>query len=152
MDRRRSPAEVETRAETTSSATCTCSECAICAILAKVELVSRGLNRNLEQRDAKGSIILRGARQLGTVKGRGSDRPCNVVAHETKAGNPCICLHDTTQCTLGILGHRISLIQDDYLIRWARVSFPIRCHDLCPGRLPGKVLDFLSDNADSTLI
>jgi hypothetical protein len=68
IDRRRSPAEVETRAEMTSSVTCTRSESAICASLAEVEPVSRGLNLNLEQRDAKGSIILRGARQPEVVK------------------------------------------------------------------------------------
>jgi len=62
MDRRRSPAEVETRADMTSSAICTFSESAICESLAEVELVSRGLNLNLEQRDAKGSMILRGTR------------------------------------------------------------------------------------------
>lgn len=152
MDRRRSPVEVETRAEITSSVTCTCSESAIFASLAEVELVSRGLNLNLEQRDAKGSMILRGAHQLRTVKWRRSNGPCNVVAHKTKAGNPCICLHDTTQGTLSILGHGISLIEDDYLIRWARVGFPIRCHDLCPGCLPSKVLNFLPDNTDSTFI
>lgn len=59
MDRRRSPAEVETRAETTSSVTVICSEFAICLSLKEVEFVSRGLNLNLEQRDAKGSMILR---------------------------------------------------------------------------------------------
>jgi len=58
MDRRRSPAEVETSAEMTSLVARTCSESAICASLVEVELVSRGLNLNLEQRDAKGSIIL----------------------------------------------------------------------------------------------
>lgn len=58
MDRRRSPEEVETRAETALSVTCTFSESAICASLAEVELVSRGLNLNLEHRDARGSMIL----------------------------------------------------------------------------------------------
>ena len=67
MDRRRSPAEVETSAEMTSSVTCTRSESAICASLAEVELVSRGLNLNLEHRDAKGSIILRVTHQLETT-------------------------------------------------------------------------------------
>lgn len=60
MDRRRSPAEVNTRVEMTSSVTCTCSESAICRSLDEVEFVSRGLNLNLEQRDARGSMILQG--------------------------------------------------------------------------------------------
>ena len=68
IDRRRSPAEVKTRAEMTSSTTGTCSESAICANLAEVELVSRGLNLNFEQRDAKGSMILGRAHQLESVK------------------------------------------------------------------------------------
>ena len=152
IDRRRSPAEVETRAEITSSATCTCSERAICASLAEVEFVSRGLNLNLEQRDAKGSMILRETHQPETLERWLLNRPRNVVAHETKASNSCVRLHDTTQGTLGVLGHRISLIQNNYLIRWARVGFPIGCHSLCPGCLSSKVLDFLSDDADPTLV
>jgi len=152
MDRRRSPAEVETRAEMTSSATCTCSEIAICASLAEVEPVSRGLNLNFEQRDANGSMILRGIHQPDTLKQWHLNRPCDVVAHETKSSNSCICLHDTTQGTLGILGHGVSLIQYDYLIRWTRVCFPIRCDGLCPGCLSSKVLDFLSDNTNSALV
>lgn len=152
MDRRRSPAEVETSAEMTSSVTCTCSESAICASLVEVELVSRGLNLNLEQRDAKGSIILRVTRQSKTVKQWIVNRPRNVVAYKTKASDSCICLHDTTQGTLSILGHRISLIQYDYFVRWTRVGFPIGCHGLCSGCLSGKVLDFLSDDADSTFV
>lgn len=152
IDRRRSPAEVETRAEMTCSVTCTCSESAICASLAEVELISRGLNLNLEQREAKGSMILRGPRQPDVAKQWGRSKPRNVIAHETKASNSCICLHDATQGTLGVLGHRIGLIQNNYLVRWTRVGFPVRCHTLCPGRLTSKVLDFLPDDANSTLV
>ena len=153
MERRRSPAEVETSTEITSSVTCTRSDCAICASLAEVEPVSRGLNLNLEQRDAKGSIILKEIRQPDAVNRQWRlNRPRNVVTHQTKAGNSRICLHDTTQGALGILGHRISLVQYDYLIRWTRVGFPIRCCGLRPGCLSSKVLDLFSDDADSTLV
>ena len=82
----------------------------------------------------------------------GLNRPRNVVAHETKASDSRVCLHDTTQGSLSILGHRISLIQYNYFIGWTRVGFPIRRHSLFPGRLSSKVLDFLSDYADPTLI
>jgi hypothetical protein len=152
MDRRRSPAEVETRAEMTSSLTCTFSESAIWVSLAEVELVSRGLNLNLEQRDAKGSMILANTCQLEVLKQWGLNGPRNVIAHETEAGNSRICLHDTAQGTLGILSHRISLVEDNYFVGWTRVGFSVRRNSLRAGCLPSKVLDFLPNDADPALV
>lgn len=152
MERRRSPAEVATSTEITSSVTCTRSESAICASLAEVEPVSRGLNLNLEQRDAKGSIILREMDQLDAVKWWRLNRPRNVVTHQAKAGDSCVRLHDTTQGALSILGHGISLVQYDYFIRWTGIGFPIRCYNLCAWSLSSKVLDLLSNDANSTLV
>ena len=80
------------------------------------------------------------------------DRPRNIVTHKTEAGDSCIRLHDTTQGTLSVLGHGVGLIQYDYLIRWTRVGFPIRCNGLCPGCLPSEILDFFSDDANSALV
>lgn len=153
MERRRSPAEVETSTEITSSVTCTRSESAICASLAEVEPVSRGLNLNLEQRDAKGSIILQEMDQPDAVKlQRGINIPRNVVAHQAKAGDSCVCFHDATQGALSILGHGISFVQYDYFIRWTGIGFPIRCYDLCAWSLSSKVLDLLSDYTNSTFV
>jgi hypothetical protein len=66
--RRRSPAEVEMSVEMTAlspsseleSRLCrgTRSALAICMRRAEVEVESRGVKRNLEQREARGSIIL----------------------------------------------------------------------------------------------
>lgn len=62
IERRRSPCEVLMSAETTASETSMFSARAIVASLLVVELESRGLKRNLEQREARGSIILRKTR------------------------------------------------------------------------------------------
>lgn len=57
--RRRSPWEVLMRAEITVSDTGTFSAFAISVRRAEVDVGSRGLKRNLEHRDARGSMILR---------------------------------------------------------------------------------------------
>jgi hypothetical protein len=59
MDRRRSPAEVLISVEMTSGLIGTCSVAAMYESREDVEEASRGVNRNLEQRDARGSMILR---------------------------------------------------------------------------------------------
>ena len=58
MARRRSPEDVEMRADITSCFTGTCSTRAICSRRCLADEESRGLKRNFEQRDASGSMIL----------------------------------------------------------------------------------------------
>ena len=58
MARRRSPLDVEISAERTGGETVMCSLLAICWRRADEDVMSRGLKRNLEQRDASGSMIL----------------------------------------------------------------------------------------------
>ena len=60
MARRRSPCEVAMRASMASGEMGTFSAEAICARRVEVEIESRGLKRNLEHREARGSMILRG--------------------------------------------------------------------------------------------
>ena len=58
MARRRSPEDVEMRAEMTGSFTGTFSMVAMCSRRSLADEVSRGLKRNFEHRDARGSMIL----------------------------------------------------------------------------------------------
>jgi len=58
MARRRSPEDVEIRAEMTAGFTGTCSTAAMCSRRSLVDELSRGLKRNFEHRDARGSMIL----------------------------------------------------------------------------------------------
>ena len=95
------------RAATTASETSMFSARAIVASLFVVELESRGLKRNLEQREASGSIILRIMRHLSRI-GEGlerEDEPCHVVADEAEAGDAGVGFHDSAEGGLGVLGH-----------------------------------------------
>lgn len=58
IDRRRSPCEVAMSVSRTSELRSTFSEDAMYASRAEVDAVSRGLKRNLEHREARGSMIL----------------------------------------------------------------------------------------------
>lgn len=58
IDRRRSPLEVSISVATTSGVTSTCSAEAMCMSRDDVDVESRGVNRNFEQREASGSIML----------------------------------------------------------------------------------------------
>lgn len=57
--RRRSPEEVDIKASMTPASTLMCSASAMYARRDVEEVESSGVKRNLEQRDARGSIILR---------------------------------------------------------------------------------------------
>jgi hypothetical protein len=80
MARRRSPEDVEIRAEITSSLAGTCSTRAICSRRSLAEEESRGLKRNFEHRDASGSMILGGGFRSKGVVG-GISVPRHVVAN-----------------------------------------------------------------------
>ena len=58
IDRRRSPLEASIRVATTSGVTSTCSAVAMCMSRDDVDDESSGVNRNFEQREARGSIML----------------------------------------------------------------------------------------------
>ena len=58
MERRRSPDEVEISVEMTEGSRMMCSAVAIWNSRAEVDAESSGVKRNLEHRDARGSIIL----------------------------------------------------------------------------------------------
>jgi hypothetical protein len=58
MERRRSPEEVEMSVEMTEGSRGMCSAVAIWDRRAEVEVESSGVKRNLEHREARGSIIL----------------------------------------------------------------------------------------------
>jgi hypothetical protein len=80
MARRRSPEDVEIRAEMTVSFTGTCSTVAMCSRRSLADELSRGLKRNFEHRDASGSMILDanvGRKHIA----RRTGVPCHVVAH-----------------------------------------------------------------------
>lgn len=61
IDRRRSPLEVSISVVTTSGVTLTCSSVATCMSRDDVDDESRGVNRNFEQREASGSMMLNDA-------------------------------------------------------------------------------------------
>jgi hypothetical protein len=69
MERRRSPEEVEISVEMTEGSRGICSAVAIWERRAKVEVGSSGVKRNLEHREARGSIIL----SLDNQKSRASE-------------------------------------------------------------------------------
>ncbi len=58
MARRRSPEEARIRASTTEGSTVMCSEVAMYISRLDDDWLSKEVKRNLEQRDARGSIIL----------------------------------------------------------------------------------------------
>lgn len=90
--------------------------------------------------------------EFGTARCKGFDDSGDVVANEAESGYPCICFHYTAECTLGVLGHRVGFVENDNFVRWTRICFPIRGDGLCSGCLASKVLDFLPNDADSTLV
>ena len=63
----------------------------------EVEMLSRGLKRNLEQREARGSMILC-SQVFNILRSAGVDghAPRNVVTHETKPCYTSIVLHYST--------------------------------------------------------
>lgn len=68
IDRRRSPLEVSISVATTSGVMLTCSAVAMCMSRDDVDDESRGVNRNFEQREASGSMMLNDA--VSEVLGR----------------------------------------------------------------------------------
>lgn len=80
MARRRSPEDVEMRAEMTALFTGTCSTVAMCSRRSLADEESRGLKRNFEHRDARGSMILGAGIEPEQIV-RGAGVPCNVVAY-----------------------------------------------------------------------
>ena len=91
---------------------------------------SSGLNRNLEQREARGSMILfvvivhvMSPRVLSILPRLCS--PGHIVADETKSSDLRVRLHDPPQRALGVLGHRVGFVQDDQLERGLRVDLAI---------------------------
>ena len=92
--RRRSPPETVINASTTEAVTGTRSHSAMCCRRAADEELSRGLKRNLEHREASGSMILRdcqNTRPRDTVE---SPSPGHIIAHQTEPCNASICLHN----------------------------------------------------------
>ena len=78
--------------------------------------------------------------------------PSDIIANKTESRYARVCLHDSSQCTLRILGHRIGFIKNDDFVRRTWVCFSVRCDGLCTGCLACKIFDFFADNGDSSLI
>jgi hypothetical protein len=89
--RRRSPEETVIKAEITSGSTAMFSRVAMCESRAAVEAASRGVKRNLEQRDARGSMILGKPRSKSEYKAHiAEELPSHIIANETESCNPGI--------------------------------------------------------------
>ena len=104
----------------TPSSILTFSASAIISTRCIVLVESSGLNRNLEQREARGSMILfvvivhvMSPRVLSILPRLCS--PGHIVADETKSSDLRVRLHDPPQRALGVLGHRVGFVQDDQL-------------------------------------
>lgn len=118
MALRRSPPEVEMRAEKTSGFTRSCSERAICSRRFVEDESSRGLKRNLEHREARGSMILCDPLAFNNVRFRyGKPHiPCNIIANQAKTGYMCIRLHDSPKCSLGVLCHTVCFVKNNNFV------------------------------------
>lgn len=151
MERRRSPPEVAISACTVSGDTVMCSSRAMCSSRDCVELLSSGLNLNLLQRDASGSIILRRTRQV-TSYAIESSVPRNVVADKTETRYARVVFHDAAQGGLRVLGHRVCLVEDNNLERWTWVGGAVGRYDCRCRCLAREGLNFLADDGDAALV
>jgi hypothetical protein len=133
------------RVENTGAETETCSAAAICWRRAVADIESCGVKRNLEHREARGSIILPAfSCRLNIPKLVCS--PSHVVADKTEPCYTCVVLHYTTQGALCILSHRICFIKNYDLEWWTRIGVPVRRNRLSSGSLSRKVFDFFADD------
>lgn len=79
---------------------------AICVRRVEVEMLSSGLKRNFEHREASGSIILERATSVTVLSVLGGGNvPSHIIAYQTESRYPRVVLHDSPQCCLRILGH-----------------------------------------------
>lgn len=151
--RRMSPPEVLIKAETTAGSSGTCSAVAISSKRADVEESERGVKRNFEHLEARGSMIL--FRLVGEEVGANPDINCapgDIVAHKAETSDPRICLHDAPQRALSVLCHGVCFVQNDNLVRRTRICLSIRRYCLRTRSLPGEVLDLFANDADTSLI
>lgn len=120
---------------------------------ADVEVGSRGVKRNLEQRDASGSIILPKDQlcENSCVYSR-VYAPSDIIADQTKSCYPGIGLHDSSERTLRILCHRVCFIKNYDLVRRTWIRLPVRRDGLSAGSLTSKVFDFFTNNGNSSFI
>ena len=92
----------------------------------------------------------------------------DIVAHEAEAGDARVRLHDAPQRRLGVLRHRVRLVQYDELVRRAGVRLAVTACQLglnqtkgedslrrdrgVPRRFSRKRLDLFPHNADASLV
>lgn len=113
MARRRSPDEVLIRALITAGFASMCSVVAIYESREKEDFESSGVNRNLEQRDARGSMILMICYTMMRELRQDHGAPSDIVAHKTESCNSSICFHYSAERPLSILRHGIGFVKDD---------------------------------------
>lgn len=71
---------------------------------------SRGLNRNLEQREVMGSMILFDGSACACTSCDLTSVPGHIVANEAEASDFRMRLHDAPKGGLSILGHAVGFI------------------------------------------
>jgi hypothetical protein len=126
----------------------------------KEEVESRGVKRNLEQREARGSMMLDEfgigidflVRNGWREKRGDASVPSDVVAHQAESSDFGVCFHNSAEGTLGVLGHGVRFVQYDDFVRWTWVCFAVRGDGLGARGLARKVLDFFADDGDSAFV
>src|ERR1700761_1216887 len=99
------------------------------------------------------TIFQRREAEFGASRGDRFDYAGHVVADKAKARNASVSLHNPPKGTLSILGHRISFIENNNLVGWAWVHFPIGSRASCGSRcLTSKVFNLISDYRDTSFI
>jgi hypothetical protein len=86
------------------------------------------------------------------MAGLSFNSPSNIIANKTEPCYPRVSLHNASQCTLRILGHRICFIENDNFIGRTRICLPVGRDSLCTGRLTSKVFDLFAYDGDSSFI
>jgi hypothetical protein len=111
------------------------------------------VKRNLEQRDASGSMILY---IFARVRERRPDTcegaPCHVVADKTKPSYPCISFHYPTKSTLRVLCHRICFVKNNNFIWRTRISLSVRRYSLSSRCLSSKAFDLVTNDRNPSFI